>query len=114
MTKCCEVVLSFTLNALRRRAHSASIGEESRSQAVRCAAALTHGPDSWPCCGHAGIHMADVTVNLDSSDLPVIVEALEFRKAVLQRTASEKRRREQEALIVQIDLLINTFVTTKP
>jgi hypothetical protein len=53
--------------------------------------------------------MSDVNVSLDSSDIPVIVEALEFKKAALKRTASKKRETEQHPLVVQIDLLINTF-----
>jgi hypothetical protein len=53
--------------------------------------------------------MADVNVSLDSSDIPVIVEALEFKRAALQRTASKKREAEQRALVAQIDLLINTL-----
>ena len=36
--------------------------------------------------------MSDVNVSLDSSDIPVIVEALEFKKAALQRTASKTTR----------------------
>ena len=39
--------------------------------------------------------MADVNVNLDSSDSPVILEALEFRNAALTRTAMKKREIEQ-------------------
>jgi hypothetical protein len=58
--------------------------------------------------------MADVNVSLDSSDIPVIVEALKFKKAALQRTASKKREAEQQALVVQIDLLINTFNSIGP
>jgi predicted xylose isomerase-like sugar epimerase len=53
--------------------------------------------------------MADVNVSLDSSDIPVIIEALEFRHAALRRTASEKREIEQRPLVQQIKLLINTF-----
>ena len=53
--------------------------------------------------------MADVNVSLDSSDIPVIVEALEFRNAALTRTASKKREIEQRPLVEQINLLINTF-----
>jgi hypothetical protein len=53
--------------------------------------------------------MADVNISLDSSDIPVILEALEFRNAVLRRTASKKRESEQRPLIEQINLLINTF-----
>jgi hypothetical protein len=53
--------------------------------------------------------MADVNVSLDSSDIPVIVEALEFRNAALRRSASKKREIEQRPLVEQIDLLINTF-----
>jgi len=53
--------------------------------------------------------MADVNVSLDSSDIPVIVEALEFRNASLKRTASKKREIEQRPLVEQINLLINTF-----
>jgi hypothetical protein len=53
--------------------------------------------------------MADVNVSLDSSDIPVIVEALEFRNAALRRSASKKREIEQRPLVEQINLLINTF-----
>ena len=53
--------------------------------------------------------MADVNVSLDSSDIPVIVEALEFRNAALRRSASKKRELEQRSLVEQINLLINTF-----
>lgn len=53
--------------------------------------------------------MADVNVSLDSSDIPVIVEALEFRIAALRRSASKKREIEQRPLVEQINLLINTF-----
>jgi len=53
--------------------------------------------------------MADVNVSLDSSDIPVILEALEFRNAALRRTASRKRELEQRPLVEQINLLINTF-----
>jgi hypothetical protein len=53
--------------------------------------------------------MADVNVSLDSSDIPVIVEALEFRNAALRRTASKKREVEQRPLVEQINLLIKTF-----
>ena len=53
--------------------------------------------------------MADVNVSLDSSDIPVILEALEFRSAALRRTASKKREIEQRPLVEQINLLINTF-----
>ena len=53
--------------------------------------------------------MADVNVSLDSSDIPVIVDALEFKRAALQRTASKKREAEQRALLAQVDLLINTL-----
>ena len=58
--------------------------------------------------------MADINVSLDSSDVPVIVEALTFKKAALQRTASKKREAEQHPLAVQIDLLINTFNSFSP
>jgi hypothetical protein len=58
--------------------------------------------------------MADITVSLDASDLPVILEALEFKIASLRRTASEKRQKEQRPLIVHLDLLINTFAAAKP
>lgn len=63
---------------------------------------LSHEPARRP-------RMADVNVSLDSSDLPVIIEALEFRNAALRRTASEKREIEQRPLVEQIKLLINTF-----
>jgi hypothetical protein len=53
--------------------------------------------------------MADVNVSLDSSDIPVIVEVLEFRNAALRQTASKKREIEQRPLVEQINLLINTF-----
>lgn len=53
--------------------------------------------------------MSDVNVSLDSSDIPVIVEALQFKKSALQRTASKKRETEQHPLALQIDLLITTF-----
>jgi hypothetical protein len=53
--------------------------------------------------------MADVNVSLDSSDIPVIVEALEFKNAALRRSASKKREMEQRPLVEQINLLINTF-----
>jgi hypothetical protein len=53
--------------------------------------------------------MADVNVSLDSSDIPVIVEALEFKNAALRRTASKKSEIEQRPLVEQINLLINTF-----
>jgi hypothetical protein len=52
--------------------------------------------------------MADVDVNLDSSDLLVIVEALECLKDVLEhdeRAGADDRHPR----IVQLDLLINTF-----
>jgi len=45
--------------------------------------------------------MADVNVSLDSSDIPVILEALEFRNAALRRTASRKRELEQRPLVEQ-------------
>jgi hypothetical protein len=47
--------------------------------------------------------VSEINVSLDSSDIPVIVEALTFKKAALKRTASKKRAAEQEALVVQID-----------
>jgi hypothetical protein len=53
--------------------------------------------------------MADVNVSLDSSDIPLILDALEFKKRALKRTASKKLEVEQHALVEQIDLLINTF-----
>jgi predicted xylose isomerase-like sugar epimerase len=53
--------------------------------------------------------MADVNVSLDSSDLPVIVEALEFKNAALRRTASKKREIEHRPLADQVNLLNNTF-----
>jgi hypothetical protein len=53
--------------------------------------------------------MADVEVSLDSSDLAVIIQALEFKRASLQHTASKKLEAEQRPLVEQIDLLINTF-----
>ena len=53
--------------------------------------------------------MADVNVSLDSTDIPVILEALEFRNAALRRTASKKREMEQHPLVEQINLLIHTF-----
>lgn len=53
--------------------------------------------------------MADVTVSLDSSDIPVILDALELKKASLKRTASKKMSAAQGPLREQIDLLINTF-----
>jgi hypothetical protein len=53
--------------------------------------------------------MSDVNVSLDSSDIPVIVEALEFKNAALRRTASKKRETEQHPLVNQLKLLINTF-----
>jgi hypothetical protein len=58
--------------------------------------------------------MADVTVSLDSSDIPVILEALEFRKASLERTASRKLESEQHPTVLQIDLLINTLKSIQP
>ncbi len=58
--------------------------------------------------------MSDVTVTLDSSDIPVILEALIFKKSALKRTASQKRAAEQQALVVQLDLLINTFGSVDP
>lgn len=53
--------------------------------------------------------MADITVSLDSSDVPVILNALEMKQASLARTASKKLQMEQQPLLAQIDLLINTF-----
>ena len=53
--------------------------------------------------------MADVNVSLDLSDIPVIVEALEFKNAALRRSASKKREMEQRPLVEHINLLINTF-----
>jgi hypothetical protein len=58
--------------------------------------------------------VSEINVSHDSSDIPVIVEALTFKKAALKRTASKKRAAEQEALVVQIDLLINTFNSIRP
>jgi hypothetical protein len=55
--------------------------------------------------------MASVNVSLDSSDVPVIVEALEFKNAALKRTASKKREIEQRPLTDQIGLLINRFAS---
>jgi hypothetical protein len=53
--------------------------------------------------------MADVNIRLDSSDIPVIVEALEFKNAALSRSASKKREMEQRPLVEHINRLINTF-----
>jgi hypothetical protein len=53
--------------------------------------------------------MADVDVSLDSSDIPVILDALEMKKASLKRIASNKMSAAQGPLREQIDLLINTF-----
>jgi hypothetical protein len=58
--------------------------------------------------------MADVTVSLDSSDIPVILDALQFRKASLKRTASRKMESEQHPMVLQIDLLINTLRSIQP
>lgn len=58
--------------------------------------------------------MSDVTVSLDSSDLPVIARALTFKKAALQGSVSKKRDAEQQALMDQINLLINTFSNVSP
>jgi hypothetical protein len=55
-----------------------------------------------------------LTVSLDSSDIPVILEALEFRKASLERTASRKLESEQHPTVLQIDLLINTLKSIQP
>jgi hypothetical protein len=49
--------------------------------------------------------MADVNVSLDSSDIPVIIEALESMQAALE----EENYDEPHPAIKQIDLLINTF-----
>jgi hypothetical protein len=58
--------------------------------------------------------MADVNVSLDSSDIPVIVEALEFKNAALSRSASKKREMEQRPLVEHINRLINTFKSVQP
>jgi len=58
--------------------------------------------------------MADVNVSLDASDIPVILEALIFKKAALKRTASKQREAEQRSLVEQIELLINTFTSIRP
>jgi hypothetical protein len=51
--------------------------------------------------------MAEVNVSLDSSDIGVIVEALEFWHAALRRTASKKREIEQRPLVERINLLVD-------
>ena len=53
--------------------------------------------------------MADVNLSLDSSDVPILVEALEFKNAALKRSASKKREIEQRPLMDHIGLLINTL-----
>jgi hypothetical protein len=53
--------------------------------------------------------MSDISVSLDSSDIPVILDALAYKKAALKRTASKRLEREQHSTVVQIDLLINTL-----
>jgi hypothetical protein len=53
--------------------------------------------------------VSDVTVSLDSSDIPVILNALELKRASLARGASKKLKIEQQPLLAQIELLINTF-----
>jgi hypothetical protein len=58
--------------------------------------------------------MADVDVSLDSSDIPVIIEALEFRRAALKRSASRKREIELGPLVEQLGVLINTFKSVAP
>jgi hypothetical protein len=58
--------------------------------------------------------MADVNIRLDSSDIPVIVEALEFKNAALSRSASKKREMEQRPLVEHINRLINTFKSVQP
>ncbi len=50
--------------------------------------------------------MADVTISLDSSDVPLIVEALECLKTSLERHDGSGVGRG-----TQIDLLLNTFKT---
>jgi len=57
--------------------------------------------------------MADVSVSRHSSDIPVKIEALEFKNAALKRSASQELEiehaisREIGVLVEQIDLLIN-------
>ena len=53
--------------------------------------------------------MTDVNLSLAPSSIPVILDALEFRKKSLKRTASKKREAEQRPHIAQIDLLIDVF-----
>jgi hypothetical protein len=61
--------------------------------------------------------MADVDVNLDSSDLPLIVEALELLRRELnereQHHAGDAQPADEHPTIVQLDLLINTFRTVR-
>lgn len=49
--------------------------------------------------------MSDVNISLDSSDIPIIIEALESMQASLD----EEDYDEPHPAIRQIDLLINTF-----
>jgi hypothetical protein len=53
--------------------------------------------------------VATLTVSLDSSDIPVLLTALEMQRASLARTASKKLQLEQQPLLAQINLLIDTL-----
>ena len=57
--------------------------------------------------------MSDIDVNLDSADLPIIVEALEAMKASLLH-ADEADSTHQHPTVLQINLLINTFKSAQP
>lgn len=54
--------------------------------------------------------MADVTVGLDSSDIPVVVDALECLRASLEQGGKDS---EPHPTLQQVNLLINTFATVR-
>ncbi|HEY2644902.1 MAG TPA: hypothetical protein VGI56_14190 [Galbitalea sp.] len=52
--------------------------------------------------------MADVTVSLDSSDIPVILDALKHRRRALD-DRNESPDQSGATMVQELDLLINTF-----
>ncbi len=55
--------------------------------------------------------MADVDINLDSSDIPLILDALQLLRASLDGRDEEADGGANHPALAQIDLLINTFET---
>ena len=58
--------------------------------------------------------MADINLSLDPSSISALLDALEFRKKSLQRTASKKREAEQRPHVAQVDLLIDVLKSLQP